>query len=87
MGEKIIKCQKCGKEVVIHGKSGKYCEECKKIAIRESHRKHLAKQRQTIIVSISADTEEMMQCCLNCKRANCPGECEELSAVSKKGAN
>lgn len=85
MKGKIIKCQKCGKEVVINGTNGKYCEVCKKIAIRESHRKYLAQRRQTITISMSADTDEMMQCCLNCKRANCPGECEELSAISRRG--
>ena len=84
--KKII-CQRCGVEFSANTLRRKLCDECRVISYKELRREARKRRNESVTIRVSADTEEMRNCCLNCKKAKCGGECAELARIAKRGSN
>ena len=84
---KTIVCKRCGQKVEVETRSFKYCPECRIIVDRELARAARKRRYETTTVTMSADTDEMRNLCLNCTRPRCCGECAELANIAKRYSN
>ena len=84
---KTKNCKVCGKEFSTNTLKREYCADCKVIVKKENMRRARENWNATAAIRMSADTEEMRNCCLNCTRPKCGGECEELAKIARGVSN
>ena len=80
-------CALCGKKFTPAGKNAKYCVDCRAEAKRKTSKQWNEDHREEAIHT--CDSPENMAKCLNCKKPECPGYCEDIhdsTCLGKKKA-
>ena len=83
-------CARCGKAFVAKGIKALYCDDCKYQhhleATRARRAKYRAENRSPVprrkngvdCGNHTVDSLDRIKKCLNCKRGDCPGDCDEM---------